>query len=110
MVDCYGDRDIRINLETKLSPIAPNETLSVDTYVNSPLVIPMLKKRNFLKRTDIHSFDWRTLVAIKKIYGNEIPTSALINDITILPMDGEYPWLGGVDVSGPDLNELLSQT
>lgn len=84
--------------QTKLDPIRPNETLSVDTYINN--IIPLLKRRGFDKRTYIQSFDWRTIIGIKKKFPST-RTVALLDDTTIIPYDrgvGGYPWLGGIDL------------
>ncbi|KAG8872876.1 hypothetical protein FRB97_007269 [Tulasnella sp. 331] len=98
LIDCYGDNTVRINLETKLDPTHPNETLSVDTYINSPRFLPYLESRNFLHRVTIQSFDWRTLVAIKMQWKEKVTTVALTRDTRIIKVDGVYPWLGGVDL------------
>ncbi|KAK9372288.1 PLC-like phosphodiesterase [Lipomyces chichibuensis] len=95
LIDCYGDKQIGINLETKLDPDNQNETLPVDKYIND--IIPILQKRGFASRTTIQSFDWRTLIGIKKKFP-EIVTVALLDQTTIVPVDGTYPWLGGVDL------------
>lgn len=50
------------------------------------------------QRTTIQSFDWRTLVGIKKSFP-DIKLVALADATTIVPAsDGTYPWLGGVDL------------
>ncbi|KAG9029497.1 hypothetical protein FRB95_005264 [Tulasnella sp. JGI-2019a] len=98
LVDCYGDKAVRINLETKLSPLRPNETLSIDTYINSPRFLPFLEKRGYLNRVTIESFDWRTLVRIKEKWGKKVTTVALIRDTTMIKVDGVYPWLGGTNL------------
>ncbi|KAK9349678.1 PLC-like phosphodiesterase [Lipomyces doorenjongii] len=95
VIDCYGDKQIGINLETKLDPEHQNETLPVHTYIND--IIPILQKRGFASRTSIQSFDWRTLIGIKKKFP-EIVTVALLDQTTVVPVDGTYPWLGGVDL------------
>ncbi|KAK9348632.1 PLC-like phosphodiesterase [Lipomyces starkeyi] len=95
LIDCYGDKQIGINLETKLDPANQNETLPVDKYIND--IIPILQKRGFASRTTIQSFDWRTLIGIKNKFP-EIVTVALLDQTTVVPVDGTYPWLGGVDL------------
>lgn len=107
LIDCYGAKNTTLNLETKLDPTAANETLPLDTYVNSPKFIPVLKQRGFLNRTIIQSFDWRTLVELKKKWGTDIVSlSALVKPATVVAVNGTYPWLGGVNVS---LNLLLAE-
>ncbi|THZ23568.1 glycerophosphoryl diester phosphodiesterase [Aureobasidium pullulans] len=105
LVKCYGDEGVTINLETKLSPTAPNETLSVDTYITD--LIPILQKHGFESRTSIQSFDWRTLVGIHAAYP-EVTIVALLDETTVVPDETNmtypwlensmYPWLGGIDL------------
>lgn len=100
LVDCYGDSGLRINLETKLDPTAPNETLPVEKYISD--LIPLLERRGATSRTTIQSFDWRTLVGIKQRWPETV-TVALLDDTTILPDDTNvFPWLGGVDLDAFD--------
>ncbi|KAK9365631.1 PLC-like phosphodiesterase [Lipomyces kononenkoae] len=96
MIDCYGDKKIRINLETKIDPENQYQTLPVDMYIND--IVPILMKRDFASRTTIQSFDWRTLIGIKQKFP-EIVTVALLDDTTIIQVNGSYPWLGGVDLN-----------
>lgn len=100
LIQCYGDNKVKINLETKIDPLEPAETLPLDKYITD--IVPVLKRRKFDKRTTIQSFDWRTLIAIKKMWP-DIKTVALIDDTTITPEDGRgrghYPWLGGIDLA-----------
>ncbi|KAK9233850.1 PLC-like phosphodiesterase [Lipomyces kononenkoae] len=99
LIDCYGDKHIGINLETKLDPQNPNQTLPVDKYIND--IIPILKHRGFASRTTIQSFDWRTLIGIKQKFPETV-TVALLDETTIVQVNGSYPWLGGVDLNDFD--------
>lgn len=100
LVDCYGDRGVTLNLETKLDPLRPNETLPVETYITD--LVPILQQYGFASRTTIQSFDWRTLIGIKERYP-DIVTVALVDDETITPDEnGDYPWLGGVQLENED--------
>jgi glycerophosphoryl diester phosphodiesterase len=100
LIDCYGDSTVGINLETKVDPTMPNQTLPVSTYVNN--LIPILQQYDVVSRTTIQSFDWRTLIGIKGKYP-EVVTVALLDDTTIVPDDtGDFPWLGGVKVVDDD--------
>ncbi|KAG9662766.1 putative glycerophosphodiester phosphodiesterase, partial [Aureobasidium melanogenum] len=105
LVNCYGDKGVTINLETKLSPTAPNETLSVDTYIT--VLMPILQKHGFESRASIQSFDWRTLIGIHAAYPT-VPIVALLDETTVVPdetnktypwlKNSKYPWLGGLDL------------
>ena len=96
LVTCYGDKTVTINLETKLDPLAQNETLSVNKYIND--IVPILERKGYGKRTYIQSFDWRTLIGIHAKWP-KIPIVALLDDTTVVPENGAYPWLGGVDLA-----------
>ncbi|KAK7702733.1 hypothetical protein SLS57_011232 [Botryosphaeria dothidea] len=96
LVNCYGDKDVTINLETKIDPTAPERTWPVEKYVE---LIPILSKHGLLERTTIQSFDWRTLILIHEQYP-AVPLVALLDQTTIVPntTGGAYPWLGGLDL------------
>lgn len=96
LVACYEDDSITINLETKLDPTTPNQTLSVDTYINN--IWPIIQKHGFSERATIESFDWRTLIGIKNKWP-EAQTVALVDPLKISPdSNGQFPWLGGLDL------------
>lgn len=76
----------------------PNETLALENYINN--IVPILQKRRYAERTYIQSFDWRTLIGIKKKFP-KTRTVALLEPATIASEDrgvSGYPWLGGVNV------------
>ena len=82
--------------QTKLDPEHPNETLSVDTYIDN--LVPILQRRGYAERTYIQSFDWRTLIGIKKKFP-KTRTVALLDDTTVVPSGNlGFTWLGGIDV------------
>ncbi len=58
-------KTIRLNVETKISPEEPKAGPPPKEFVQ--LVIDLLKKKNFLKRTVLQSFDYRTLIEARKI-------------------------------------------
>ncbi|KAF2756268.1 PLC-like phosphodiesterase [Pseudovirgaria hyperparasitica] len=98
LIQCYDDPDVRINLETKLDPTAPHETLPMETYVTD--LLPLLGKHGFLGRTTIQSFDWRTLVAIRDRYPQHPDLVALVEAKSLVPdAQGAYPWLGGLNLA-----------
>ena len=63
------------NIETKIFAAKPEYTPSPDEFVQ--LVLACIRKHKLEKRVILQSFDFRTLVAMKKI-APEIRTSALI--------------------------------
>lgn len=59
-----GNRDVRFNIETKVSPLAPGETLAPEPFVRA--VIAEIRRSGMTRRSTIQSFDWRTLQVAQK--------------------------------------------
>ncbi|KAG0639583.1 PLC-like phosphodiesterase [Tuber brumale] len=96
LIDCYGDKKVEINLETKINPEHTNETLPIETYIDN--LVPILRRRGYAERTYIQSFDWRTLIGIKKKFP-ETRIVALLDDTTVVPSGNlGFTWLGGIDL------------
>jgi glycerophosphoryl diester phosphodiesterase len=60
-----GNDKVRFNVETKLSPAAPDETLAPEPFARA--VVEEIRRAGVASRTAIQSFDWRTLQAVQKI-------------------------------------------
>jgi len=88
----------RFNIETKLSPDKPQETPEPDTFVRR--VAEAVRSAGLAHRTTLQSFDWRTLVAAKRL-APEIETVCLTYEKTLQDrIDGgrrPSPWLAGLD-------------
>lgn len=65
---------VRLNIETKISPDQP--ALSPEPHIFAKLLIDLLKKKKFLERTVLQSFDYRTLIEAR-ILEPKIKISAL---------------------------------
>ncbi|KAJ9301300.1 hypothetical protein DTO271G3_1435 [Paecilomyces variotii] len=96
LIECYENKNVAINIETKLDPLKPNETFPVEKYVDD--IVPLLERRGFASRTTLQSFDWRTLIGIKQKFPHMVIV-ALVEPEGIIPVDGGYPWLGGIDLA-----------
>jgi glycerophosphoryl diester phosphodiesterase len=95
-----GNATVRFNVETKLSPLAPEETLDPEAFATA--VVAGLRAEGLAQRSTIQSFDWRTLKIVQRI-APEIATSCLTlargnNDNVQAGKDGASPWLAGLDV------------
>jgi len=89
----------RFNMETKLSPERPGETPDPETFAR--LVVGAVRVAGLADRFTIQSFDWRTLLAAKKL-APEIETVCLTNAShfsgNLRGRDGQpSPWLAGLD-------------
>jgi glycerophosphoryl diester phosphodiesterase len=56
---------VRLNIETKISPDQPD--LSPEPHIFAKLVIDLLKKKKFLERAVLQSFDYRTLIEARML-------------------------------------------
>ena len=59
-----GNTAVRFNIETKLTPQAPEETLAPEHFARA--VIAEIRKAGVEARTSIQSFDWRTLQVVER--------------------------------------------
>jgi glycerophosphoryl diester phosphodiesterase len=95
-----GARDVRFNIETKISPNAASETLAPEPFVRA--LIAEIRKAGLTSRATIQSFDWRTL-QIAQREAPEITTVYLTSqqgagDTVQVGKPGASPWLAGFDV------------
>ena len=91
-------RTVKLNLETKLSPLAPDETADPAAFVRA--ILAAVKSAGLIERTTIQSFDWRTLVEAKRQLP-AIRTSCLTieggaSDNVRPDASGRSPWLAGL--------------
>jgi glycerophosphoryl diester phosphodiesterase len=59
-----GNETVRFAIETKLSPLAPAETLAPEPFARA--VIAAIREAGVAARSTILSFDWRTLEVVQK--------------------------------------------
>ena len=100
LVGKAGNAHVRFNIETKLSPLAPEETVDPETFARR--LVEVVRKSGIAGRTMIQSFDWRTLKVVQKI-APEIPTVCLTfergaDDTIQRGRPGPSPWTAGLDV------------
>lgn len=92
-----GDRHVRLNIETKIDPTHPEESLDPQAFVTTAL--GLLQREHFADRVMIESFDWRTLLLVQK-QAPTIPTvylSQLQQPEENLYLDKRSPWTAGFD-------------
>jgi glycerophosphoryl diester phosphodiesterase len=69
-----GDRRVRFNIETKLTPLAPELTPAPEEFARA--VLAVIDAHGMRGRVSLQSFDWRTLRAAQRL-APEVPTVAL---------------------------------
>jgi glycerophosphoryl diester phosphodiesterase len=94
---------IRYNLETKLSPLSPED--SPDARVMAEALVALLDRFALEGRAAVQSFDWRTL-AMLRAARPEVPTVHLTAEQSWLDnlernRPGASPWLDGLDLTAP---------
>lgn len=90
---------IRFNIETKISPLKPEETAAPEAFVAAFLAA--VQEAGIADRVTLQSFDWRTLV-LSRQRAPHIQTACLTIDTqrtsNLRALDGRpSPWLAGVD-------------
>ncbi len=100
LVEKSGNRTVRFNVETKLDPAHPEQTLSPLAFARA--LIAVIESAGMASRTTIQSFDWRTLRLIREL-APEIDLVALTDqqpdeDTIEAGKPGASPWLGELDV------------
>ena len=92
-----GDKHVRLNIETKIVPNHPLESLDPEHFV--AVVLALLRREHFSDRVMIESFDWRTLLLVQK-FAPKIETVYLTQqtgpDSTIYA-DRASAWTAGYD-------------
>jgi len=87
--------EVRFNVETKLSPEAPDETVDPETFARA--LIQVVRAAGMESRTTIQSFDWRTLAIVQR-EAPEIATSYLSSQGSGIDNIGDETslWTGGL--------------
>ena len=87
---------VRLNIETKLTPDNAGDTVDATTFVR--VIIDAVRDAKVADRVTIQSFDWRTLVEVKRV-APDVPTSCLTIESegmnTMAAPDGKSPWHAG---------------
>jgi glycerophosphoryl diester phosphodiesterase len=64
LVKRSGNKDVQFDIETKVFPLAPDDTLPPDAFARR--LIKEIRAAGMAERTMIQSFDWRTLQVVRK--------------------------------------------
>lgn len=108
LIQSYGDKNIVLNIETKSypDPVSAGYKNNVDPKKFVEVFNNIVKKYDMEDRVVLQSFDWQTLIEMKKLNPN-ISTSALWQEQPSWGRDSESlrryekkksPWLSGLDI------------
>jgi glycerophosphoryl diester phosphodiesterase len=108
-VRASGRTDVRLNIETKISPIA-DDTAPYDVFTRK--VVAEVRRAGFAGRVTLQSFDWRTIL-LSRTLDRRIETVALVwqygpqecatlaDECSLRAVYGDprvkSPWTGGLD-------------
>jgi len=90
LVKRLGDDKVRFDIETKLTPTKPEETLAPEPFARA--LVAEIRKAGMAARSQIQSFDWRTLQVVQAI-APEIPTVYLT---------AQQSWLDNIGADRPE--------
>jgi glycerophosphoryl diester phosphodiesterase len=74
LVQRRGANQVRFNIETKISPLAPELTPEPEVFVRA--ILDVARQHGMAKRITLQSFDWRSLQAAQRL-APELPTAYL---------------------------------
>lgn len=93
-----GGAPVRLNVETKVTPGAEVSTADVSTFARA--VVAAIESAGMADRITVQSFDWRTLIEVRKLHPRLATAcltieSAGINTVRPAP-DGASAWHAGL--------------
>jgi glycerophosphoryl diester phosphodiesterase len=99
-VFALGGPGMRFNIEIKTDPTKPDLTLAPEPF--AALVVKAIREAKVGERTTIQSFDWRGLLAARRL-APDIATACLSIESNNMDTVGRAggkpsPWLGGLDL------------
>jgi glycerophosphoryl diester phosphodiesterase len=103
LAERYGARNIQFNIETKIDPTAPNDT--VDPFTFTRKVLDVIRAHHAVDRSLLQSFDWRTLVIARRLEPR-LRRVALGDATTIFPGS---PWTAGIRIPADALDGSLAR-
>ena len=88
-----GDTRVRFNIETKLTPLAPELTPAPEEFARA--VLAVIDAHGMRGRVSLQSFDWRTLRAAQRL-APDVPTVALSAQQSWLNNVADPRWTDGL--------------
>jgi len=108
-----GNRRVRLNVETKLSPLEPKLAPSPEEFAR--ILVEQVRSAGAMDRVSVQSFDWRTLRHVQSL-APKIKTSYLTAEQRWLDnvragRPGVSPWTAGMDVDdfGGSIPRMIKQ-
>jgi glycerophosphoryl diester phosphodiesterase len=104
LIEQAGATAVRFNIETKLTPTSAAETPEPEAFAQA--LVAVVREASMAGRVIIQSFDWRTLMAVRRI-APEIDRACLTvesptDDTVGRSHLGPSPWAAGLDIHAFD--------
>ena len=100
LVKRSGDRDVKLNIETKVEAGAPQETAPREQFVQ--VVARDVRAARMLDRVTIQSFDWGALMRMGEVEPRLPLVALVVPNFLQVGQPGASPWLGGIDIDDFD--------
>lgn len=91
-----GDKRVRFNIETKLSPLAPELTPAPEDFARA--VLAVVDAHAMRSRVTLQSFDWRSLKAARRL-APDVPTACLSAQQRWLDNIADPRWTDGATLA-----------
>jgi len=89
---------VRLNVETKITPASGDAVPAPEKFAR--LVVTALERSGMAARTTVQSFDWRTLIEVKRLRPRQATACLTIEaesmNTTVVDATGASPWHAGL--------------
>jgi glycerophosphoryl diester phosphodiesterase len=103
LTERYGAGGVRFDIETKIDPTTPGDTIGPAAFAKK--VTRVIKRYRMTQRSDLQSFDWRTLVAARSLLPS-LRRVALAQASTIFP---GTKWSAGLPIGAKPFDGALAK-
>ena len=93
MVRAMGHAQVRFNIETKISPLAPELAPEPEAFAHA--LIDVVRRHRMDERVTVQSFDWRTLRAVQRL-APALPLAALTARLPSIDNLSDVRWTAGL--------------
>lgn len=93
LVRAGGHDQVRFNIETKLTPLAPELAPEPEAFVRA--VLEVVQRHGMAGRVIVQSFDWRSLRAVQRLAPG-LPVAALTARLPAIDNLGDSRWTAGL--------------
>jgi len=97
LVEQRHAKGVQLNIETKIDPTHPDETVGPGAFTRADLAV-IQRHKDGLERSLLQSFDWRTLDIARRLVPRLRRVALVGTDTVQAGQSGASPWLDGLDV------------